>query len=217
MLEACCRRWIGCLVAREGRFDEARELVTAATTAYEELGSRLDAVLTAAFGRADVELLAGDLAAAEQALREGLDALGTLGEIGHRATVAALLARTLRASGRGAEAEELVRLAELTASEDDIWSQVLWRITRAELLADAGRLSDAERVARDARTIVAATDLIDFHGEVLLELADVLGRDSREPEWRTCVEEALELFERKGNLVAADRARTLLAGAATTA
>ena len=54
---------------------------------------------------------------------------------------------------------------------------------------------------------MAATDLIDFHGEVLVELADVLGRDSREPEWRTCVEEALELFERKGDLVAADRAR----------
>jgi tetratricopeptide (TPR) repeat protein len=217
LLEACCRRWIGCLVAREGRFEEARELVTAATTAYEELGSRLDAVLTAAFGRADVELLAGDLAAAEQALREGYDALGTLGELGHRATVAALLARTLRASGRGAEAEEFVRLAELTASEDDIWSQVLWRITRAGLLADAGRIADAEQVARDALAIVAATDLIDFHGEVLLEVAALLGRDSREPERRECVEEALELFERKGNLVAADRARALLAGAATTA
>jgi tetratricopeptide (TPR) repeat protein len=217
MLEACCRRWIGCLVAREGRFEEARELVTAATIAYEELGSRLDAVLTAAFGRADVELLAGDLAAAEQALREGFDALGTLGELGHRASVAALLARTLRASGRGVEADEFVRLAELTASEDDIWSQALSRITRAGLLADAGRIVDAERVAREARAIVAATDLIDFHAEVLLELADVLGRDNREPERRECVEEALELFERKGNLVAADRARALLAGAATTA
>ena len=59
-MEACCRRWIGCLVARQGRFEEARELVTAAAAAYEELGARLDAVSTAAFGHADVELLAGD-------------------------------------------------------------------------------------------------------------------------------------------------------------
>ena len=95
-MEACCRRWIGCLVARQGRFAEARELVAAAAAAYEELGARLDAVSTAAFGRADVELLAGDTAAAESALREGYDALGNLGEIGHRASVAAMLARTLR-------------------------------------------------------------------------------------------------------------------------
>ena len=46
-MEACCRRWIGCLVARQGRFDEARELVAAAGRAYEELGARLDAVSTA--------------------------------------------------------------------------------------------------------------------------------------------------------------------------
>ena len=68
----CCRRWIGCLVARQGRFAEARELVAAAAAAYEELGARLDAVCTAAFGRADVELLAGDDAAAEAALRDGV-------------------------------------------------------------------------------------------------------------------------------------------------
>src|SRR5215207_6346036 len=217
MLEACCRRWIGCLVARQGRFDEARELVTAATLAYEELGARLDAVLAAAFGRADVELLAGDLAAAEQALREGYGALGALGELGHRASVAALLARTLRASGRGAEAEEFVGLVELTASEDDAWSQILGRITRAGLFADAGKIADAERVARDARALVAATDLIELHADVLLELATVLARDNRERERRACVEEALELFARKGNLVAADRTRALLAGAPTRA
>ena len=58
-MEACCRRWIGCLVARQGR-EEAREFVAAAATAYEELGARIDAVSTAAFGRADVALLAGD-------------------------------------------------------------------------------------------------------------------------------------------------------------
>ena len=107
-MEACCRRWIGCLVARQGRFEEARELVAAAAAAYEELGARLDAVSTAAFGRADVELLAGDDAAAESALRDGYEALGNLGEIGYRASVAAMLARMLHARGHAAEAEDLV-------------------------------------------------------------------------------------------------------------
>ena len=216
LLEACCRRWIGCLVAREGRFDEARELVEASIVAYEELGARLDAVSAAAFGRADVELLAGDRAAAERALREGYDSLGALGELGHRASVAAMLARTLRAGRRNAEAEGYVRQVELTASEDDIWSQVLWRMTRAGLLADGGEAEEAERVAREAHAIVAATDLLDLHGDVLLELGALLGQNGREDERRACLEEAIELYERKGNQVATARARSVLAMAATS-
>jgi hypothetical protein len=45
----------------------------------------------------------------------------------------------------------------------------------------------------------------------------VLARNDEECERRECLEEALELFHRKGNLVAADRAQALLAGAARTA
>ena len=214
-LEACCRRWIGCLVAREGRFDEARELVDAAVVAYEELGARLDAVSTAAFSRADIELLAGNPAAAEGALREGYDALSSLGEVGQRASVAAMLAKTLRARGSSAEAEGFARLVEETASEKDIWSQVLHRLARAGLLADAGELRDAERVAREALAIAETTDLLDLHGDVLLELADVLRLNAREDESRECVAQALALYERKGNIVSADRARSALAVATT--
>ncbi len=215
MLEACCRRWIGCLVAREGRFEEARELVAAAVAAYEELGARLDAVATAAFSRADIELLAGDHLAAETALREGYGALGSLGEVGQRASVAAMLANTLRRRGRAAEADGFARLVEKTASEKDIWSQVLHRLASAGLLADAGELPHAERVAREALAIVEATDLLDLHGDVLLELADVLRLDGREDESRECVLRALALFERKGNRISADRARSALAVATT--
>ena len=215
-MEACCRRWIGCLVARQGRFEEARELVAAATTAYEELGVRLDAVSSGAFGRADVELLAGDHAAAESALREGYEALGNLGELGHRASVAAMLARTLHARGRAAEADELAREVEETASEQDLWSQALYRLTRARLLADGGRLDEAERVAREALAIVEPTDLLDLRGDVLLELAVVLRSAGGVDEARECVEGAVQLFEAKGNTVAVERARALLEVEATT-
>jgi tetratricopeptide (TPR) repeat protein len=217
MLEACCRRWIGCLVARQGRFEEARELVGAAVVAYEELGARLDAVATAAFSRADIELLAGDHAAAETALREGYEAFGSLGEVGQRASVAAMLARTLRSGGRSAEAERFTRLVEETASEEDIWSQVLHHMARAGLLADAGNLGDAERVAREALAIVEATDLLDLHGDVLLELAAVLRSGGRVDEARKCIETGIGLYEAKGNVVAVERARAQLELMTTTA
>ena len=204
-------------VARQGRFEEARELVVAAAVAYEELGARLDAVSTAAFARADVELLAGDDAAAESALRQGYEALGNLGEIGHRASVAAMLARTLHARGDASEADDLAREVEATASEQDIWSQALYRLTRARLLADAGALAEAERVARDALAIVEATDLLDLRGDVLLELAVVLRSGSRADEARTCIEMGIALYEAKGNAVAVERARAQLELTATTA
>ena len=216
-MEACCRRWIGCLVARQGRFEEARELVVAAAAAYEELGARLDAVSTAAFARADVELLAGDDAAAESALREGYEALGNLGELGHRASVAAMLARTLHARGHAPEADDLAREVEATASEQDIWSQALYRLTRARLLADAGALDEAERVARDALAIVEPTDLLDLRGDVLLELAGVLRSGNRADDARECIETGIALYEAKGNAVAVERARAQLELTATTA
>ena len=217
LLEACCRRWIGCLAARQGRFEEARRLVDAATAAYEELGARLEAVFASAFGHADIEVLAGNHAAAERALRRGYEELGGLGEVGHRASVAAMLARTLQAQGCGAEAEELVRLVEETASERDIWSQVLYRVTRARLLADAGSVQEAEFVAREALAIVELTDLLDLHGDVLLDLAEVQGLAGRDDDARLCVERALGLFERKGNIVSAEKARALLQASTTAA
>ena len=217
LLEACCRRWIGCLVARHGRFAEARELVAAAVTGYEELGARLDAATTAAFGNAEVEWLAGDLAAAERALRDGYDALGALGELGHRSSVAALLARVLQARGRAEEAESLALLVQETASEHDLWSQVLHRLTRARLAAGAGRTAEAEELARAAVAVVEETDLLDLHGDALLDLAEVLRLAGREAEAREEAERALAVYERKRNTVAAGRARALLAAAATTA
>jgi tetratricopeptide (TPR) repeat protein len=216
-MEACCRRWIGCLVARQGRFAEARELVAAAAAAYEELGARLDAVSTAAFGRADIELLAGDDAAAESALREGYEALGNLGEIGYRASVAAMLARMLQARGHAAEADDLAREVEASASEQDLWSQALYRLTRARLLVDAGAFDEAERVAREALAIVEPTDLLDLRGDVLLELAVVLRAGSRADEARTSIEMGIALYEAKGNAVALERARAQLELTVTTA
>jgi class 3 adenylate cyclase/tetratricopeptide (TPR) repeat protein len=211
---ASCRRWIGSLIARQGRFDEARHLVDEAAATYEELGARLDATAASAFGHADIEALAGDWPAAERALRRGYDALGELGELGYRASVAALLSRTLEAQGRLDEADRLAGLVEETASDHDIWSQVLFRLTRAKVLAGTGHDVEAEEMARNALAVVQGTDLLDLHGDVLVDLGEVLPR-GREDDARDCIEQAVVLYEQKGNAVAAKRARRLLGVSAT--
>ena len=105
---------------------------------------------------------------------------------------------------------DLAREVEATASEQDLWSQALYRLTRARLLVDAGALDEAERVAREALAIVEPTDLLDLRGDVLLELAVVLRSGSRADEARECIEASIALYEAKGNAVAVERARAQL-------
>ncbi len=211
------RRWLASLFARQGRFDEARSLVAEAVAAYEELGTSLDATAASAFGYGDVEWLAGDLAAAERALRQGFEELERLGERGYRASVGALVSRVLHREGRPEEAERFAAIVEATSSEDDIWSQVLFRLTRARVLADEGRVAEAEAVGREALATVERTDLLDLHGDTLLDLGHVLRSAGRDDEAKECAEQALVLYERKANLVSAEWARTFPGAGVTPA
>jgi class 3 adenylate cyclase/tetratricopeptide (TPR) repeat protein len=216
-VEASCRRWLGSLLARQEHFDEARELIDEAVETYESLGAHINAAAAAAFGHADISLLEGDPRGAEDVLRRGYDALEQLGEVGYRASVAALLAKALQAQGRADEAEHYAALVEATASEQDIWSQVLYRLTGARLHAEAGLGAEAEAIAREALEIVADTDLLELHGDVLVVLGDVLRRGGREQDGRDRIEQALALYERKGDVVSARAARERLGARATPA
>ncbi len=51
-------------------------------------------------------------------------------------------------------------------------------------------------------------DNLNMHGHVLMDLAEVLRLADRRAEAGYCVEEALEVYERKGNTVSATVART---------
>jgi len=213
LIQATARRWLGSLVAREGRFAEGRSLLAQAVSAYEELGMRLNAVGVGAFGYGDVAFLAGEYEAAAEALRRGYDVLREMGERGYSSSVAGFLARALYELGRYDEAERYTRTSEATASEDDTWSQVLFRATRAKLLAGQGQHDEAAELGDAAVAIAERTDLLDLRGDVLLDLAEVLRSAGAQDEANASVRRALALYELKGNLVSAERARTLLAEA----
>jgi tetratricopeptide (TPR) repeat protein len=99
---------------------------------------------------------------------------------------------------------------EEAAARDDYLSQILWRSVRAKAFARKGRLADGEQLAREAVTLAEATDDIDFHGDALMALAEVLRLADRPGEAVSVIQEALRLYEQKGNLVSADKARSLL-------
>ena len=105
--------------------------------------------------------------------------------------------------GRLDEAEAQTELAEELAAPDDRVSQALWRQARAKLKARADQHAEGEALAREAVALFAATDMVDYHAHALADLAEVTAGTSP-------LEEAIALFERKGNAVAAERARAAL-------
>ena len=90
-------------------------------------------------------------------------------------------------------------------------SQMLWRALRAKVLARRGATLEAESLAREALEVAGKTDSIDVRGDVAMDLSEVLRVAGRESEARKAIGDALELYEQKGNVVSAKRARDLLA------
>jgi len=198
------------LEAMRGRFDVARGLLAEARTLAEELG--LQAILASGITptAGEIALLAGDPQEAERELRPACEALERIGDWGHLATTAPYLADALLAQGRGAEAAPVIELAEQWTLADDADAQIGVRRVRAKLLAYDGRLDDAERLAREATERAARTDYLNVHGRTLCDLAEVLTLAGKNDEAAGALEKALGLFERKGNVVMAERTRVAL-------
>jgi len=166
-------------------------------------------------GTADVGaylyLWAGRPADAERLLRESYAILDQLGEKAYLSTVAALLARALDELGNhDEEIDQLTQVSQAAAGKDDVLSQILWRGARARLLGRQGATGAAERLAREAVRLAEAIDYLNVRGDALMDLADVLRSAGREPDALAAVERAGRLYERKGNLASAAKARSLL-------
>jgi tetratricopeptide (TPR) repeat protein len=195
------------LYAMTGRFERAAELVQESDAIFDEVGFTLHATPE---WSAFVAMLAGDAASAEGRLRAGYVRLEQMGERAFLSTTAALLARALLALGDEREALAFTETSERTAAPADLVTQIAWRGTRARILAARGQTAAAERLAREAVELAARTDLLCDHGDALLDLAAVLRAEDRPQDAAGAAHQALELYERKGNLVSADRARSLL-------
>ena len=153
-----------------------------------------------------IELLEGDAAAAERALRGAYEGLRDLGLGIDAARAAALLGRALLAQGRAAEAEALSHESEALAG-DDLKAAIAWRGVRAEALARRGEHAAAIELASAAVAIAAATDALLDHADARLALAAALRAAGRGGEADAEERRAIELWEAKGATLLAERAR----------
>jgi class 3 adenylate cyclase/tetratricopeptide (TPR) repeat protein len=209
MSQALTLRPLASLEAMAGRFDRAQALLDRATAIVDDLGVSLTSA--PAHFEAVIALLRGDGAAAEAALRPGYAHLEEMGERALLATTAALVAQAVVLQGRLDEAWRLADVAQEAAAADDLSAQILSRSARAQVLALRGDHAAADRLSAQAVALAARTDWLQDHGDALLVRSDVL-RAGGDPEGASAAAgAALELYERKGSRVAAERARAALA------
>jgi hypothetical protein len=123
-----------------GAFEEARDLVRQDLAILLELGERRSAAAHS-IAIAEVEIMAGDLAAAEQILRRGYEDVSALGDRHSEANVAWRLALVLCGLGRDDEAEPFVRVAAEWAPGG--WVEVWWRVVQAGIEARRGNADAA--------------------------------------------------------------------------
>ncbi|HEX3265863.1 MAG TPA: adenylate/guanylate cyclase domain-containing protein [Candidatus Limnocylindrales bacterium] len=192
------------LQAMNEEFDPARTTYRAAQDILLELGTGVDASSTS-MDSAQVELLAGNVDAAERELRRDYDALEALGEVYLRSTIAAMLAETLWRAVRADEAERFATVSAEIADPDDILSQVLWRIVRSKILADRGEIAAATALAEEALESARATEEVGLLAETLVGLAYVRTAAGMHEEARAPLDEALALLNAKGDRATARR------------
>jgi class 3 adenylate cyclase/tetratricopeptide (TPR) repeat protein len=199
-------RTLAGICGMDGAAEEARALYFEAKELGEELGLREMAATVTKFAE-EVGLLSGDAAFAERELRTGYAQLEEMGERGARSTVAALLAEALYLLGRHAESERFADLSlELSAAED-VRSQARGRGVKAKLLAARTEYEAAERLASEAVELFAKTDDLFQQSQVLMALAEVLEAGGRTDEAIPVLKSAVDVSERKGNVVTAGEAQ----------
>jgi len=194
-----------------GRFDDARAILAEVRAELAERGGGVELATITGIESAEVELLAGDPSTAAELGAAGCRLLEELGAQSYLSTAAGTLARALYALDRLDEADAWTVRAEELGASDDAFTQLVWRQVRAKVLARRGQHAESERLAREAVAIGEGTEFVTGQGDANADLAEVLLLGGRRDEAVAALETAIERYERKGNLVSAQRARARLA------
>jgi class 3 adenylate cyclase/tetratricopeptide (TPR) repeat protein len=197
------------LMAMRGDFDAALGLSSEAATILDELGDRGRAA-SLAQTPIWVSLMMGDPAAAAEMAGSSYETLSDLGARSAQGVVGTLLARALFALGRVEEAESLATSIE-EVRPDDVGARINCGAIRARALTSMGQLGAGESKAREIVRLVKQTDFINEEGDARLDLAEILRSAGQSDVAVGAAEASLSCYERKGNLVSAERAREVLA------
>ncbi len=209
-LEAVARLGLAVAHVMQGRTSEAGEYARRAGELVEELGASVFSRVALGQMAGYVHMLAGDWRTAEKVQRQCFAFLERQNDKAWLASLAPMLGLTLLEQGRIEDAEYYTRLAEQVSGADDFDAQARWRNTRAAILIRQNLNEEAAEVAEEACRVVAKTDILDLHADALALRGQAQGKLGLRKEAARSIEHAVRLYERKGNLVSAARARACL-------
>jgi DNA-binding SARP family transcriptional activator/tetratricopeptide (TPR) repeat protein len=205
-LDANLSGFVTLLEAMSGRFDEARRHISESRALARDLGLTWQAAVQELLS-GYIELLAGNPVAAERDMLAARQEFQEIGEGWFLSTVAVDLPRAVYEQGRYDDAFALLGAIDETPAPTDRE----WLIKRtgvpARLLARRGRLDEAKALAREGVAVAADSEFVVLHADVLLDLAEVLELAGDVEEARAATDEAVSIYERKGNVAAARTAR----------
>jgi DNA-binding SARP family transcriptional activator len=199
------------LYAMQDDVATAHAKLNRAKSLFSTLGPTMSAALTQP--AALIAMLAGDPATAETHLRLEYESLDRMGERRFLPTTAAKLARAIAAQGRDRydEATHLITVSQEASAGEDLSAQIIGQGLSARILADRGHHAEAEQLAYSAAALAAQTDLLSERADTLLDLAHVLASAGRAGEAHAAATQALDLYQRKGNLPGARESLRYLA------
>ena len=190
----------GVLYSMDRRFDQSRELLDRAQRAVQEALHAPRLLMFVAAARAAAELLAGDLDAAETALRTWLDSAQRTGEREKLPVAAARLSMLLVKTGRPDEAAELSALAAATTPAEGVEANALSVAAAARLAASADVGSALDLALRALHW--APVEMPNLRGDMHRIVADVYFALGEPASGEAALAEARRCYQAKGNLAA---------------
>jgi class 3 adenylate cyclase/tetratricopeptide (TPR) repeat protein len=206
--EAFVLRHLGLLQAMVGRSTKARATIHRSVEMCDEIGAKSFAIW-ARVAAAEVEMLAGDLAAAEAKILEIYRLCEQRGLEDLLQGVDLHLAKIWCEQARYQEALPLVEVLPAVDHSD----LVLGLAVKGRVLARLGKVAEGESHIRDALALAATTDDVIIRGEALMALGEILQLAGRNGEAARTLKQALDLWEQKGHIVMTTKTRHALAAA----
>ena len=203
------------LYAMQDDVATAHATLNRAKSLFDSLGPTMSSALTQP--AALIAMLAGDPATAETHLRLEYESFDQMGERRFLPTTAAKLAKAIAAQGQSRydEATRLITISREAGEGEDLSAQIIGQGVLARILADRGHHREAAELAQSAAALATETDLLSERADTLLNLSHVLAAAGRIPEAHAAATQALDLYQRKGNLPGARESLRYLAQYAT--
>jgi tetratricopeptide (TPR) repeat protein len=197
-----------------GNVAGARKYAAAAKALAQELGLTVMLATGVARTIAEIELFAGDFAAVEREVAPACDLLEKADDWGHLVSLLPFLMDALYPLGRAEEIAARLDEAELRMIEEDQDAQVGIRRALAKLSAARGDLAGAAALAREAVARGEGKTYLLTHARALEDLAEILELDGRDLDAASALDQAIEIYERKGCTGLAEAARARAASLA---